>query len=130
MSTQERWIDARVERIEDLGPTIRLFEIVAPSGMEPWRPGAHLGVRVTCNGQQEKRSYSLLDLGPEQGDGGRYRIAVKRRDGGLGGSRYMWSLAVGGASRSAGSFASKKSRRPKLNMVAIKFVGKTSMCVL
>ena len=35
-----------------------------------------------------------------------------------------------GASRSASALTSKKSRRPKLNMLAMKFIGKTSICVL
>jgi ferredoxin-NADP reductase len=97
MSTQEHWLAARIERIENLSPSIRLFEIAAPEGIEPWRPGAHLGVRVRCNGRVEQRHYSLLDLSRDQDDGGRYRIAVKRVDDGFGGSRYLWSLAAGSA---------------------------------
>lgn len=94
MSYHERWTGARIERIEDLGPGIRLFEIAPSAGVERWQPGAHLGVRVRCGERDELRHYSLLDFGR---DDGRYRIAVKRIDDGLGGSRYMWSLAAGDA---------------------------------
>jgi len=94
MSYHERWTGARIERIEDLSPSIRLFEIAPSEGVEPWQPGAHLGVRVRCGEREEQRHYSLLDLGR---DDGRYRIAVRRIDDGLGGSRYMWSLAAGDA---------------------------------
>jgi ferredoxin-NADP reductase len=94
MSARDLWTVASIERVEDLSPTIRLFEIAVPGGAEPWRPGAHLGVRVRCDDRSERRSYSLLDIGR---DDGRYRIAVKRMDDGLGGSRHMWSLAAGAA---------------------------------
>ncbi len=94
MSEREIRAAARVARCDDLAPDIRLFEIEPENGTEPWRPGAHIGVRVQCGGRSEVRHYSLLDLGQ---DDGRYRIAVKRMDGGLGGSRYMWSLAAGDA---------------------------------
>jgi ferredoxin-NADP reductase len=95
MSDRDRWASSRIERTVDLSPTIRLFEIAATGGAELWRPGAHIGVLVQCGERQERRNYSLLDLGQEDG---RYRIAVKRIEGvagGLGGSRYMWSLAAG-----------------------------------
>lgn len=49
-------------------------------------------MRVRCDGREEQRRYSLLDLGR---DDGLYRIAVKRVDAGLGGSRHMWSLRAG-----------------------------------
>jgi len=92
MSAKEIWQQGRIARIEDIAPTIRLFEIEVEGGADPWQPGAHLGVRVHCDGREEQRHYSLLDLGR---DDGRYRIAVKRIDDGLGGSRFMWSRAVG-----------------------------------
>jgi vanillate monooxygenase ferredoxin subunit len=94
MSDRETWAAARVVHSEDLAPDIRLFEIAPEGGAEPWRPGAHIGVRVRCDERSELRHYSLLDLGQ---DDGIYRIAVKRMDGGLGGSKYMWSLAAGDA---------------------------------
>jgi vanillate O-demethylase ferredoxin subunit len=92
MSAKETWQQGRIARTEDIAPTIRLFEIEVEGGAEPWQPGAHLGVRVLCDGRKEDRHYSLLDLGS---DDGRYRIAVRRADSGLGGSRYMWALAAG-----------------------------------
>lgn len=94
MSDREIWAAARIARSEDLAPDIRLFEIAPEQGTEPWRPGAHIGVRVRCGERSELRHYSLLDLGP---DNGIYRIAVKRMDDGLGGSKYLWSLAAGDA---------------------------------
>lgn len=94
MSAKETWQPGRIARIEDIAPTIRLFEIEVAGGAETWQPGAHLGVRVLCDGRAEIRHYSLLDLGV---DDGRYRIAVKRVEPSLGGSRYMWTLAVGDA---------------------------------
>jgi len=92
MSSRDLWHGARIERTEALCADIRLFEIALPAGAEPWRPGAHLGVRVRCGDVTEGRHYSLLDLGRAND---RYRIAVKRIDDGLGGSRYLWSLAAG-----------------------------------
>lgn len=94
MSTLDRWTGARIERIEDLSPSIRLFAIAPSAGIEPWRPGAHLGVRVRCGEREEQRHYSLLDIGR---DDGCYRIAVKRIADGLGGSLHMWSLTAGDA---------------------------------
>jgi ferredoxin-NADP reductase len=94
MSQRDLWTRARIERIEDLSADIRLFEIAVAGAAQAWRPGAHLGVRVDCGGRSERRAYSLLDLGR---DDGRYRIAVKRMDEGLGGSRHLWSLATGAA---------------------------------
>jgi ferredoxin-NADP reductase len=92
MSDRDQWASARIWHSADISPTIRLFEISPAAGVEPWRPGAHIGVRVQCGERQERRNYSLLDLGRNDGS---YWIAVKRIDDGLGGSRYMWSLAAG-----------------------------------
>ena len=93
MSEREHWRAARIARIEDLAPTIRLFELAPADGTDAWRPGAHIGVRVQCAGRNEARHYSLLDLESD----GRYRIAVKRIDDGFGGSRHLWSLRAGDA---------------------------------
>jgi vanillate O-demethylase ferredoxin subunit len=92
MSDRDQWTSARIWHAKDISPTIRLFEISPSANVEPWRPGAHIGVRVQCGERRERRNYSLLDLGRDDGS---YWIAVKRVDDGLGGSRYMWSLAAG-----------------------------------
>jgi vanillate O-demethylase ferredoxin subunit len=85
------WSAARVERIEDVTPTIRMFTL-APEAALAWTPGSHLNVRIEVDGREETRSYSLLDLGKADA---RYRIAVKRIAEGLGGSLRMWRLAEG-----------------------------------
>jgi ferredoxin-NADP reductase len=92
MSGRDRWASARIKRISDISSTIRLFEIAPSAGVEPWRPGAHIGVQVHCGERQERRNYSLLDIGRDDAS---YRIAVKRIADGLGGSLHMWSLAAG-----------------------------------
>jgi ferredoxin-NADP reductase len=89
MRFHTEWTPARIERTADITPTIRLFEI-APQGLtRSWSPGAHMQVQVQVDGRDETRTYSLIDLG---GQDHRYRIAVKRMDDRMGGSRHMWSL--------------------------------------
>lgn len=92
MRYHDRWTAARIARTEDLTPSIRLFELEPAGGAIRHAPGAHLRVKVRVEGREEVRSYSLLDTGV---DDGRYRIAVKRIDDGLGGSRYLRTLAAG-----------------------------------
>lgn len=91
-ATTPPWTAARIERSEDLTADIRLFELSIPGGALPWQAGAHLPVQVVADGRPETRRYSLIDLGHADG---RYRIAVKRMDQGMGGSRHMWSLEAG-----------------------------------
>lgn len=92
MNAPNHWTTARIARTEDLTADIRLFELAVPDGAAPWPAGAHLPVQVVVDGRPETRRYSLIDLGHADG---LYRIAVKRIDQGLGGSRYLWSLTVG-----------------------------------
>lgn len=92
MRYRDEWNTARIERIEDLTPTIRLFELAPTGGSRAWRAGAHLRVRLRIGERAEIRSYSLLDTGAEDDC---YRIAVKRLDEGLGGSRAMWAFLPG-----------------------------------
>lgn len=65
-----------------------------PSQPEPVPPGSHLDLTIHAHSRRERRSYSLVDLGQ---DDGLYRICVRRRDTGRGGSVFMHSLAVGDA---------------------------------
>lgn len=92
MRYHDEWTTARIERTEDLTPSIRLFELAPAGAIRSWRAGAHLRVRLDIGGRTETRTYSLLDTGVEDG---LYRIAVKRIEDGLGGSRAMWALAPG-----------------------------------
>jgi vanillate O-demethylase ferredoxin subunit len=89
------WHPARVAELRDLTPTVREFVVVPVDGAaERWPPGAHLPLRVQNEGREWSRHYSLVG-GPDESAG--YRIAVKRLESGLGGSRAMWQLAVGAA---------------------------------
>ena len=97
MKSTLTWQGARVAELRDLTPTVREF-VLAPADAdavaERWAPGAHLQVRLAADGREFTRNYSLVGS-PEESPG--YRIAVKRLDDGLGGSRAMWQLAVGDA---------------------------------
>ena len=95
MKSTLTWHDARVAELRDLTPTVREF-VLAPTDAvaERWAPGAHLQVRLSAEGREFTRNYSLVGS-PEEIRG--YRIAVKRLDDGLGGSRAMWQLVVGDA---------------------------------
>ena len=90
MKFHDQWSAARLVRTEDVSPTIRLFEIDPGPHYRSWTPGSHLRVRVSVDGRTEIRTYSLIRIGA---DDHKYRIAVKRIDDGLGGSRAMWALA-------------------------------------
>ncbi len=92
MRNNQRRMQAIVESIRDLSPTIREFTLALPEAPLPYRPGSHLSVIVQINGRPEPRFYSLV--GSPMGD--TYRIAVKLAPDSRGGSRYMWSLQVGG----------------------------------
>jgi ferredoxin-NADP reductase len=92
MRSTQNWLDANVAGLRDVTPTVREFDIRAAHGMPAnWQAGAHLQMQVLVNGKAQIRSYSLVGLP----DGHSFRIAVKRMDGGRGGSRAMWQLAAG-----------------------------------
>jgi vanillate O-demethylase ferredoxin subunit len=92
MRFRDEWAAARIDSIDDVSPTIRLFEIDAGEQYRCWTPGSHIRVGVMVDGQHEVRTYSLVQTGA---DDRKYRIAVKFIGDGLGGSRYMWSLQAG-----------------------------------
>ncbi len=92
MHNNPQWYTATLAHSEDLSASIRLFELQVEGGTRAWTPGAHIQVRVVVDGREEIRHYSLIELGRNDG---RYRIAVKKIDSGMGGSRYMWSLRPG-----------------------------------
>ncbi len=85
-------IELRVSRIDQVTPRIRLFELVALDGAElpAFTAGSHIDVEL---GNGEERSYSLLN---DQGETGRYVIAVLREEGGRGGSRWMHDVLRAG----------------------------------
>lgn len=100
MKSTQNWSSATVLAVRDVSATVREFEI-APSEGEAsgYAPGAHLQVEVTvaqgvgsgAGPRIQTRSYSLIGA-PNPGA---WRIAVKRMDGGRGGSLAMWRLEVG-----------------------------------
>jgi ferredoxin-NADP reductase len=92
MRSTQNWLEASVISLRDVTPTVREFEIRPAQGTAAhWQAGAHLQMQVLVNGKGQIRSYSLVGLP----DGHSFRIAVKRMDGGRGGSRAMWQLAAG-----------------------------------
>lgn len=86
------WEDAVINKIIDVTPTVRMFEIAPVSGVaRRYAPGSHINVTVLINDLPDTRSYSLVgEHAP-----GHYRIAVKRQPESRGGSKYMWSLKEG-----------------------------------
>lgn len=86
------WQQAMVAAIEDITPTVRQFLLRPVSNqVTQWESGAHLQVQVSVNGQLQMRHYSLVGYSANA----HWRIAVKRMDGGRGGSAAMWALQVG-----------------------------------
>lgn len=85
------WVAGRVRSSEFVADDVRLIELEPDSGTRTYSPGSHLRIRVLVNGVPEDRHYSLIG---ESGTGV-YRIAVRLRADGLGGSAYMHRLRVG-----------------------------------
>lgn len=86
------WQPAIVAATEDLTPTVRQFTLRSVNPLvTQWSSGAHLQVQVGINGQTQTRHYSLVGTS----DARHWRIAVKRMEGGRGGSAAMWALQVG-----------------------------------
>lgn len=90
MLGNRQWVPARVAAVHDLTPAVRMIEIEPagnPAGRYP--PGSHLDIRMTIDGQDDTRSYSLVGADPVEG---RFRIAVKRLPDSRGGSVFMHAL--------------------------------------
>ncbi|CAE6855617.1 Phenoxybenzoate dioxygenase subunit beta [Paraburkholderia aspalathi] len=90
----ESTLELVVDEIRALTPEIKSFRLTLPKWtvLPPFEAGAHIRVRVFPEGGAQWRHYSLLDFdpGPAAPEGPRsYQIAVKREDGGNGGSRWM-----------------------------------------
>jgi ferredoxin-NADP reductase len=92
MKHLQDWQLAIVVATEDVTPTVRQFTL-RPLNLlaTQWSSGAHLQVQVDINGQPQTRHYSLVGTS----DASHWRIAVKRMEGGRGGSAAMWALQVG-----------------------------------
>ena len=92
MAVQESWSPTLLRSTRDVADDVRLFELVPEDGTLPHQVGSHLEVEVLVDGHPQSRAFSLI------GDGGpadAYRIAVKNRSDGHGGSKYLWSLEPG-----------------------------------
>ena len=92
MAAQESWSPALLHSVRDVADDVRLFELVPEDGTLPYRVGSHLDVQVLIDDKPEVRSFSLIGDGSS---GTTYRIAVKDRTDGHGGSRYLWSIEPG-----------------------------------
>lgn len=90
---------ATVEARDEVTPDIALItlRLANPASAPP--PGSHLDVTVRLPGGSDTRSYSLVDLGH---DDGLPRIAVRRQPDGRGGSKWMHSLKAGDQLQVAG----------------------------
>ena len=95
MRNNQQWHPATVRAHRDLSPSVREFEIRPEGGVKPWSVGSHLNVRISVDGRDETRSYSLVGLPNGPGARDVYRIAVKLAQPSRGGSRYMWALETG-----------------------------------
>ncbi len=84
MSTQM----LRVTEIESLSPLVKRFRFEHPQGhkLPLFSGGAHIVVEMPDGDVLRRNAYSLIS-DPEDGSG--YEIAVRREDGGRGGSRFM-----------------------------------------
>lgn len=90
MRSTNEWIEALVESVADLTPTVRRLTLRPLAAVTSPEPGSHLQVRLQAGGKEVTRSYSLTGSA-----GGAWTIAVKRLDDGQGGSLAMWRLAPG-----------------------------------
>lgn len=86
MSTQM----LRVTEIEALSPLVKRFRFEHPQGQKLplFSGGAHVVVEMPDGDVLRRNAYSLIS-DPQDGSG--YEIAVRREDGGRGGSRFMHS---------------------------------------
>lgn len=88
---QEVWQEGTVAAATDLTPEIRRIEIDVdrPARVDP---GAHVDVRLSIAGAEERRSYSIVDAAP---DGSRIALSVYTSPVSRGGAAVMNALAVG-----------------------------------
>lgn len=92
-SGSEVWQRARVVETLALTPSIRriVFEPALPVKVAP---GAHVDVRLIIGGEQDRRSYSIVDAAP---DGSRFAVSVLDSPRSRGGAAVMHALRPGDA---------------------------------
>ncbi|GCB43703.1 PDR/VanB family oxidoreductase [Streptomyces sp. NL15-2K] len=83
---------ATVEARDEVAPDTVLITLGLPDPAPTPPPGSHLDVTVPLPGGSDTRSYSLVDLGH---DDGLLRMAVRRQQDSRGGSVWMHSLKPG-----------------------------------
>ncbi|GAA1760549.1 PDR/VanB family oxidoreductase [Pseudarthrobacter sulfonivorans] len=90
-TNNEVWQSATVAAVTDVAAGIRRIEL-EPSAPKHAEPGSHIDLMVTINGEQEKRSYSVV----ESIDGGStLAISVFKAPVSRGGSVFMHTLKLG-----------------------------------
>jgi vanillate O-demethylase ferredoxin subunit len=90
-TNNEVWQSAKVVAVSDVAAGIRRIEL-EPSAPKHAEPGSHVDVTVAINGQQEKRSYSVV----ESIDGGKTLVvSVFKAPVSRGGSVFMHTLQPG-----------------------------------
>ena len=94
-TNNEVWQSATVVAVTDVAAGIRRIEL-KPSMPKPAEPGSHIDLMVMINGEQEKRSYSVV----ESIDGGAtLAVSVFKAPVSRGGSVFMHTLEPGDALR-------------------------------
>lgn len=94
-TNNEVWQSATVVAVTDVAAGIRRIEL-EPSAPKHAEPGSHVDLTVTINGEQEKRSYSVV----ESLDGGKtLAISVFKAPVSRGGSVFMHTLKPGATLR-------------------------------
>lgn len=90
-SQHEVWQRAAVVAVEDVAAGIRRV-VLRPDRPCPVRPGEHVDVRVLVHGEQQVRSYSVVDA---DADGAQLAVSVFRTPTSRGGSIFMHGLEPG-----------------------------------
>jgi vanillate O-demethylase ferredoxin subunit len=111
---ETEWVTATVTAICEVAPGLRELRLKAEGAGAAYPTGSHVQVRVLIDGRPELRHYSLIGDRPMHGS---WRIAVKQEQPGRGGSRYIWSLAIGArieVSRPGSQFELSSMQIPRL----------------
>jgi vanillate O-demethylase ferredoxin subunit len=84
------WRRGHVRSIEEIAEGVRRVEFELDGALPPFDPGSHTNIIVTINGERAIRTYTCVSAAPNC-----LAIAVKLHPNSRGGSRFVWSLAVG-----------------------------------
>jgi vanillate O-demethylase ferredoxin subunit len=90
-TNNEVWQSATVVAVTDVAAGIRRIEL-EPSAPKHAEPGSHIDLTVTINGEQEKRSYSVVE---SKDRGNNLVISVFKAPVSRGGSVFMHTLKPG-----------------------------------